>query len=81
MAALAHGVPVVATEGPLTEPIWRTSDAVVLVPAGDAEGLAAQTAALVADPARRADLARRALALYDTQFDLRHTISALRSSV
>ena len=80
MAALAHGMPVVATDGPLTEPIWRTSDAVVLVRPGDADGLAAAAAALLADPARRTDLARRAAALYDAQFDLRHTIAALRIS-
>jgi glycosyltransferase involved in cell wall biosynthesis len=80
MAALAHGLPIVTTEGPLTEPIWRTSKAVVLVPSGDSERLAAEAAALLVDEARRADLSRRGAALYDAQFDVRHTIAALKYS-
>jgi glycosyltransferase involved in cell wall biosynthesis len=70
----------VTTCGFLTEPFWQTEDAAVLVPAGDAAGLASAAAALLAAPERRAALARRAAAMYDEQFDLRHTIDALRSS-
>lgn len=80
MVALSHGVPIVTTAGVLTEPIWEGSEAVVLVPAGDLEALAAATATLLADPIRRAALGRRAAALYDERFDLRHTIAALRSA-
>lgn len=80
MAVIAHGVPLVTTEGALTEPIWRTSNAAVLAPAGNAETLAAEVAALLGDPARRADLSSRGAALYDAQFDVRHTIAALRHS-
>jgi len=80
MTALAHGVPVVTTEGPLTESMWRTADAVALAPVGDADALALMVAALIADPIGRADLAGRGRALYDGQFDLRHTIAALRCS-
>ena len=78
MVALAHGVPVVSTKGPLTEPLWEKSDIAVLVPAAQPDRLALETAALLKDPSRRAAIARRAWTLYDEQFDLRHTISALR---
>ena len=77
MVALAHGVPMVTTAGALTEPIWQGS--AVLVPAGDMDALFVATVSLLADPARRTAIARRAAAMYDEQFDLRHTIAALRS--
>jgi hypothetical protein len=80
MVALSHGLPIVTTSGALTEPLWQSSQAVVLVPAGDLDALAAATAALLADPGRRAALAREAGAMYDERFDLRHTIAALRSA-
>ena len=60
----------------MTEPIWHSSNAVALAPAGDSETLAAEAAALLADPAKRADLSSRGAALYDAQFDVRHTIAA-----
>jgi glycosyltransferase involved in cell wall biosynthesis len=78
MVALSHAVPIVTTIGPLTEPIWEASGAAVLVPVDDPGQLAAATASLLTDGARRASLARHAAAVYDQQFDLRHTISALR---
>jgi hypothetical protein len=78
MVALSHAVPIVTTIGPLTEPIWQTSGAAVLVPVGDPAQLAAATSSLLTDAGRRAILSRHAAALYDQQFDLRHTISALR---
>jgi hypothetical protein len=40
--------------------------------------LAPETASLLTDAGRRANLARHAATVYDQQFDLRHTISALR---
>jgi hypothetical protein len=78
MVALSHAVPIVTTIGPLTEPIWESSGAAVLVPVDDPGQLATATASLLTDAARRANLARHAAAVYDQQFDLRHTISALR---
>jgi glycosyltransferase involved in cell wall biosynthesis len=79
MAALALGRPVVTTSGWLTEPLWSDSQAVVLVPAGDAGALAAAGAALLGDPERAARLGSRARALYQSRFDVRHTIDALRA--
>lgn len=81
MAALAHGIPVVTTEGRLSEPVWRDSGAVVLVPLQDAGGLATAVASLASDPARLRDLSCKGRELYDARFDIRHTIAALRASV
>ena len=80
MAALSHARPVVTTSGPLTEDVWETSGAAVLVPVADGAGLAEATAALATNPERRARLAEHAWALYRDQFALLHTIATLRST-
>lgn len=77
MTVLAHGVPMVTTAGVFTEPVWRESGAVILAPAGDADALVAATGRLLAEPDCRAALRRRALALYDARFDVRHTAATL----
>jgi len=79
MAPLAHGVPIVTTEGPLSESVWREAGAVVLVPAGEAATLADAVASLAADPARQRDLSRKSRELYESKFHIRHTIAALRA--
>lgn len=76
MAALAQGCAVVTTSGHATEPIWRESDAVDLVPV-DQLGAAALTL-LGNSPGRRA-LGRRAAHLYREHFALEHTVRALRT--
>lgn len=78
MAALAHGRPLVTTQGALTESLWASSGAVSLAPAGDCASLVAAAAALVADPIRAARIGSMGAALYTSQFELRHTIAALR---
>jgi glycosyltransferase involved in cell wall biosynthesis len=80
MAALAHGVPLVSSEGRLSESVWRDSGAVVLVPAAEPVALAKAVASLATDPARQRDLSTRGLELYDSKFHIRHTIAALRAS-
>jgi glycosyltransferase involved in cell wall biosynthesis len=80
MVALSHGIPIVTTTGLLTEPVWEQWDAAVLVPAEDSAAVARAVAALIGNPARRQRLSRRAYAMYDEQFDLKHTIHALRST-
>jgi glycosyltransferase involved in cell wall biosynthesis len=80
MAALAHGVAVVATDGWLTEPIWRASDAAALVPADDPALLADETVRLLHARDARTALAAAGQRLYDGRFDLRHTIDALRGT-
>jgi hypothetical protein len=81
MASLAHGVPLVATRGHLTEEFWDDSGAVVLAPAGDTPALVDAACRLLADPAERARMHARAKALYDRRFDIRHVISALRQTI
>lgn len=60
LEAMAHGSPVVTTEGSALAEV--TGDAAVLVPAGDAAALAGAIGQLVADDARRAELSRRGFA-------------------
>lgn len=81
MVALSHGVAMATTIGVLTEPVWQKWEAALMVPPDDPAGLASAAASLLADPGQRAEIARRAAAMYDEQFDLRHTIAALRSSI
>jgi glycosyltransferase involved in cell wall biosynthesis len=77
MAALAHGVPVVTSEGRLSEPVWRETRAVGLVPSGDSEAMARAILALCDDAGERSRLAAAGRALYQERFDLSHTIDAL----
>ena len=81
MAALAHGVPVVTTIGWLTEPLWRESEAVALAPAGDAVALAGEAARLLASTDARMRLGDRGRHVYESRFDLVHTLDALREDV
>jgi glycosyltransferase involved in cell wall biosynthesis len=76
-AALAHGCPMVTTEGRFTEPLWRDSAAVRLVPAGDPARFAEAVVALSRDREERSGLSQRARALYDARFHVRHTVAAL----
>jgi glycosyltransferase involved in cell wall biosynthesis len=79
-ALLAHGAAAVATLGTVTEAFWADSDAVVLVPAGDAAGFAAAADMLLHSDARRCALGARAAALHAARFDARHAVDALQSS-
>ena len=77
MTVLAHGLPMVTTDGRFTEEVWRRSQPVVL--AGDGAAMAAALSRLIAQPGERDALRRRALDLYDAHFHVRHTVAALRS--
>jgi glycosyltransferase involved in cell wall biosynthesis len=80
MASLAQGLPIVTTKGRLTEPLWNESGAVALADVGDRDGFASQVERLLGDPAARRQLGEGGRALYDSRFDLRHTIETLRAS-
>jgi glycosyltransferase involved in cell wall biosynthesis len=80
MAGLALGLPIVTTEGDLTEPIWDLHRAVVMAPASSPAGLAAEVGRLLGDPALRAGLGGRARQLYDDFFSMRHTLERLCGS-
>jgi glycosyltransferase involved in cell wall biosynthesis len=79
--ALAHGRPVLTTKGPVTEPFWEESQAVALAPAGDTPGLLTRLQELIADGDRRQRMGAAAAALYESRFDLRHTVAALHARV
>jgi glycosyltransferase involved in cell wall biosynthesis len=78
MAVLAHGRPVVTTSGPMTESIWRESNAIAMAPADEPAKLARLVVELAADEVRRRRFESAASAVYNQRFDIRHTISALR---
>jgi glycosyltransferase involved in cell wall biosynthesis len=78
MAGLALGLPIVTTEGPLSEPLWKASRAVALAPATSPEDMAAVAEGLLADRDRRVQLGTRAKALYRERFALERLIRILR---
>ena len=73
-AALANGVPTVTNLGPLSEPWWAETGAIVLA---DPTRLPDAALDLLADPARRKALGEAGRRLYAERFDLRHTVAAL----
>ena len=79
MVALSHGRPIVTTAGRLTESMWAEAGAAVLVPVNDPHALAAAATTILCDVSRREGIGRRATALYDARFHVRHSVSALRS--
>jgi glycosyltransferase involved in cell wall biosynthesis len=78
MAALTTSVPVLTTDGPLTEAVWAESSAVALAPERDVPALVEIAARLAADPAARAALGARGRELYDARFALDLTIARMR---
>ncbi|MEE9457977.1 MAG: glycosyltransferase family 4 protein [bacterium] len=68
VAALAHGLPVVAYDGHERDDIFRSGDNVVLVKAGDRAGLRAVLQALAEDGSLRLDLGVRARATFEDHF-------------
>jgi glycosyltransferase involved in cell wall biosynthesis len=70
MAALQHGIPVVGTDGPLTDALLRqSSDALRLVPVQQRNRFAREVAALAASEEDRIALGRAGRKLYRSRFD------------
>jgi glycosyltransferase involved in cell wall biosynthesis len=70
MAALQHGLPIVATAGHLTDPLLRRETAALrLTAVGDRLRFAAAAAELAADPGARAAAGEAARRLYEREFD------------
>jgi glycosyltransferase involved in cell wall biosynthesis len=70
MVALQHGLPVVATSGPLTDPVLlRSGSALRLVPVGDPASFADEAARLAADREERTAVGAAARLLYEQNFD------------
>lgn len=80
MAGLAARVPVVTTQGTLTERLWQEQVPVRLAPVGDVRALAEHVLQLLADPVERRRQADAGRAFYDRWFDVRHTVTALAAS-
>jgi len=80
MAGLALGAPVVTNAGELTEPLWAASGAVALARGADASSIMRLADALAVDAARRAELSRRAGALYRDRFDVAHAVRIVRGA-
>jgi glycosyltransferase involved in cell wall biosynthesis len=80
VALLAHGKPVVANDGRLTDAIWRDAAGVELVPSADAGQLAAAVGALLDDAGRRARLGAAASRLHERVFDVAHIIETLTAA-
>lgn len=78
MAGISHAKAIVTTTSDATEPIWRDSAAVGLVPAGDAQGFVKLLGQILQDPAERVRLSESALRLYREHFDVPHIVATLR---
>jgi glycosyltransferase involved in cell wall biosynthesis len=70
MAALQHGLSIVATDGHNTDPVLRhATDALRLTPVGDRDGFVRAACELATDAAARADRGARARELYESEFN------------
>jgi glycosyltransferase involved in cell wall biosynthesis len=78
MAALSHGRPTVTTEGALTEPFWKKSGAVALVPADDPTSFVQSAVQILECTEARKSLGEAGRELYRREFDLELTIDLLR---
>lgn len=77
MGPLAHGRAVVSFDGEATEAVWRVRGGVALVPAGDTGAMTREALRLLTDARAREAAATKGQALYDGQFDVRHSVDAL----
>ena len=59
--------------------MWAEAGAAVLAPVDDPHALAAAAATILFDVSRREAIGRRAAALYDARFHVRHSVAALRA--
>jgi glycosyltransferase involved in cell wall biosynthesis len=77
MAGLALGIPMVTTEGHLTDSVWPASEAVSLAPAGDVATMAGRVLDLLEAPEQRKALGERGTRLYRDRFSLQRTLETL----
>lgn len=77
MACLHQGVPVITTEGPMTEQIWHDSQAVSLSPWENPDVCISKTLELCGSKAERSELASRGQMLYQNSFSADQQIRLL----
>jgi glycosyltransferase involved in cell wall biosynthesis len=80
MAGLALGLPIVSTDGSLTEGVWRREGLVALAPADRPAEVVATVEGLLADPAARQRLGSGGRDGYDRHFSLERTVRTLRAA-
>jgi hypothetical protein len=80
MVGLSHGLPLVTTRGNNTETFWAGSNAVTLVPCGDAAALVVAAEQLLNAPEERRRMGLAARTLYSEQLDLGHALAAIRQA-
>jgi len=68
VAAMAHGLPIIAYDGPERDEVFRDGDNIILVKEGDRTGLCEALATLAGDSARRRELGARARATFEDHF-------------
>jgi Glycosyl transferase 4-like domain len=78
MTGLALGMPIMTTEGSLSEPLWRESGAVALAPSGQVGEMIEIVEKLLSEKETRAELGRRGRKLYQERFSWERTIETLR---
>ena len=78
MAGLALGVPIVTNAGPLTDPVWKNCQAVVLTPSPSPGYLADAVENLLGQAERLPELCRQAVIFYQRNFALPRIIQTLR---
>jgi glycosyltransferase involved in cell wall biosynthesis len=81
MAGLSNGVPVVTTDGSLTEPVWRETRAAVLMPVRDCEALVRAVRELLSCAAEQREQGERGAETYARHFSMEQTIRTLREEV
>jgi glycosyltransferase involved in cell wall biosynthesis len=82
MSALQHGLPIVGTDGPLTDDQLRAAaDALALAPADGPAGFAELASAVAGDDRRRREMARAARELYESTFDWAVSADAFAKAV
>jgi hypothetical protein len=79
MAGISHGKPVVTTLGRASEDYWMSTGAVLLAPTGDLPAFLKLVRGLRDDAQERSRLGQAARLLYQERFELKRTISKLRS--
>jgi glycosyltransferase involved in cell wall biosynthesis len=80
MAGLANAVPVVTTDGALTEQVWRETKAALLISPTEASEAVDAVHRLLASADDRVALGRRGQQVYTARFSIERTVDAVRAS-
>lgn len=77
MAGLCHGIPLVATCGKMTEPIWFENESVKLISTGNEKGLMEALKNILVHDTEKNRLSEAAKKFYEKNFSWERTIDAL----